>query len=192
MTEGDGEDSDEDVFDFRLNDGDDEESVATTPKPSKRNGVSPTSRSNPTGESYPRSAASENVTTLKRKEDSLKVNGNPSSNNLPEATSSPPPPRPPPKQGEPQRPQEPTRRTPLTFSTCTTCREGFEEWETQRSGDGQTFCLPCYADRFLPKCRKCRLPIEGGAVTSSDGKVAGKVRFRFRFHRLAPGVQQRY
>lgn len=40
--------------------------------------------------------------------------------------------------------------------------------------DGQAFCRPCYADRYLPKCRKCHKPIEGGAVTSSDGKIAGK------------------
>lgn len=59
---------------------------------------------------------------------------------------------------------------------CTTCRVEFPELQTQRSGDGQRFCRPCYADRFLPKCRKCREPIEGGAVTSSDGKVVGKVR----------------
>ncbi|GAA6002048.1 hypothetical protein JCM10207_003051 [Rhodosporidiobolus poonsookiae] len=59
--------------------------------------------------------------------------------------------------------------------SCTTCRRALTSpSETQLSGDGQPFCRPCFAERFLPKCRKCRLPIEGGAVTSSDGKVVGK------------------
>ncbi|KAK4700429.1 CDP-diacylglycerol---serine O-phosphatidyltransferase, partial [Phenoliferia sp. Uapishka_3] len=63
---------------------------------------------------------------------------------------------------------------PRPASQCTTCRKVCAQHEIQRAGDGQTFCRPCYADRFLPKCRKCRLPIEGGAVASSDGKVLGK------------------
>lgn len=62
---------------------------------------------------------------------------------------------------------------------CTTCRRMHKEWQIQRAGDGQVFCRPCYADRFLPKCRKCLKAIEGGAVTSSDGKVTGKVSRRF-------------
>lgn len=62
---------------------------------------------------------------------------------------------------------------------CTTCRRMHKEWQIQRAGDGQVFCRPCYADRFLPKCRKCLKAIEGGAVTSSDGKVTGKVSCRF-------------
>lgn len=49
----------------------------------------------------------------------------------------------------------------------------------QKAGDGQTFCKGCYAERYLPKCRKCRKAIEGGAVTSSDGKVLGKVSALF-------------
>lgn len=61
---------------------------------------------------------------------------------------------------------------------CTTCRRSHKEWQIQRAGDGQVFCRPCYADRFLPKCRKCTKAIEGGAVTSSDGKVTGKVGSR--------------
>ncbi|KAI5481638.1 zinc finger, LIM-type protein [Pseudohyphozyma bogoriensis] len=59
-------------------------------------------------------------------------------------------------------------------SHCTTCRKTVDEVDIQRSGDGQPFCKACYAERYLPKCRKCREPISGGAVTSSDGKVVGK------------------
>ncbi|GAA5926036.1 hypothetical protein JCM1841_003202 [Sporobolomyces salmonicolor] len=61
-------------------------------------------------------------------------------------------------------------------STCTTCRKrlGRDAGDVQRAGDGQVFCRACYAERYLPKCRKCKKAIEGGAVTSSDGKVTGK------------------
>lgn len=41
--------------------------------------------------------------------------------------------------------------------------------------DGQSFCNECYAQLYLPKCRKCRLPIEDKAIGSGDGKVKGKV-----------------
>lgn len=41
--------------------------------------------------------------------------------------------------------------------------------------DGQSFCSECYAQLYLPKCRKCRLPIEDKAIGSGDGKVKGKV-----------------
>lgn len=59
--------------------------------------------------------------------------------------------------------------------SCTTCQRSLlSRSEIQCSGDGQPFCRPCFADRFLPKCRKCQRAIEGGAVTSSDGKVVGK------------------
>lgn len=58
---------------------------------------------------------------------------------------------------------------------CTTCRKGVSGNEMQKGGDGHVFCRSCYAERFLPDCRRCRRKIEGGAVTSSDGKVAGKV-----------------
>lgn len=34
-------------------------------------------------------------------------------------------------------------------------------------------CASCYTER-LPRCRACARPIEGRAVSSSDGKVAGK------------------
>ncbi|GAA6031740.1 hypothetical protein JCM8097_001963 [Rhodosporidiobolus ruineniae] len=59
--------------------------------------------------------------------------------------------------------------------SCTTCRRPLpSRSDITLSGDGQPFCRPCFADRFLPKCRKCRRAIEKGAVTSSDGKIEGK------------------
>ncbi|GAA5855106.1 hypothetical protein JCM8547_002383 [Rhodosporidiobolus lusitaniae] len=62
-----------------------------------------------------------------------------------------------------------------SLPSCTTCRRPLpSRSDLQLSGDGQPFCRPCFAERFLPKCRKCKKAIEGGAVTSSDGKVVGK------------------
>lgn len=42
--------------------------------------------------------------------------------------------------------------------------------------DGQAMCGSCYAETYLPKCRKCKRAIEGKAIGSGDGKVKGKVR----------------
>ncbi|GAA98575.1 uncharacterized protein L969DRAFT_82530 [Mixia osmundae IAM 14324] len=39
---------------------------------------------------------------------------------------------------------------------------------------GASFCSDCYADRYLPRCRHCDLPINGQAVGSVDGKIKGK------------------
>lgn len=58
---------------------------------------------------------------------------------------------------------------------CTTCKNDVKEGDAKRSGDGQLFCRACYARLYLPTCRRCKKPIEGGAVTSSDGKVRGKL-----------------
>ncbi|KDE05975.1 hypothetical protein MVLG_03661 [Microbotryum lychnidis-dioicae p1A1 Lamole] len=77
---------------------------------------------------------------------------------------------------------KPTSYLPRGFSSttavksCTTCRRDLSHdlKNIQKAGDGQVFCRSCYAERFLPKCRKCCRAIEGGAVTSSDGKVLGK------------------
>ncbi|BGP46814.1 hypothetical protein JCM10450v2_002662 [Rhodotorula kratochvilovae] len=58
---------------------------------------------------------------------------------------------------------------------CSACRAPLPASSApKRISDGPPFCRACYAARFLPKCRKCQLPIEGGAVTSSDGKITGK------------------
>ncbi|BGP14674.1 hypothetical protein JCM10213_006246 [Rhodosporidiobolus nylandii] len=68
-----------------------------------------------------------------------------------------------------------SRTKPTAERSCTTCSRALPSpRDVQLSGDGQPFCRPCFAERFLPKCRKCRKAIEGGAVTSSDGKVVGK------------------
>ncbi len=39
--------------------------------------------------------------------------------------------------------------------------------------DGAYFCARDYAERYLPKCRKCKQPVESNAVKSSDGALRG-------------------
>lgn len=65
---------------------------------------------------------------------------------------------------------------------CEHCRKPFSVSGSQKvirqtSSDPSAdvaFCKPCYADLYLPKCRKCDRPIEKGAVTDRVGKVLGK------------------
>ena len=57
---------------------------------------------------------------------------------------------------------------------CESCKKQIQAKAIKR--DGRSFCSACYAMLYLPKCRKCKLPIEGKATGSGDGKVKGKVR----------------
>lgn len=73
----------------------------------------------------------------------------------------------------PRPPPAPARRP--TNVSCSACHKLVDPATATTSGDAQMpFCQACYADRFLPRCRKCHEPIAGGAVSSSDGKVGGK------------------
>lgn len=64
-----------------------------------------------------------------------------------------------------------------SIGKCTACqRNQYTSSPTRLTGDSQLYCKSCYGDRFLPKCRKCGFAIDGGAVSSRDGKVVGKVR----------------
>jgi len=39
---------------------------------------------------------------------------------------------------------------------------------------GGVLCDKCWKNMYLPKCRRCNLPIEKQAVSSSDGQLKGK------------------
>jgi len=39
---------------------------------------------------------------------------------------------------------------------------------------GRVLCDQCWKNMYLPKCRRCDLPIEKQAVSSSDGQLKGK------------------
>lgn len=65
---------------------------------------------------------------------------------------------------------------PTAKEQCTLCARQLSpsDVDVRRTSNRQPLCRSCYVERFLPKCRKCEKPIEGGAVTSSDGKIVGK------------------
>ena len=54
------------------------------------------------------------------------------------------------------------------------CRNIFRS-EKPADRDSPSLCSGCYTQLYLPKCKKCKLPIEGRALGSGDGKVKGKV-----------------
>jgi hypothetical protein len=59
-------------------------------------------------------------------------------------------------------------------AVCQTCRTSVSPTQAVER-DGARLCGSCYAERYLPKCRKCKLAIEGRAIGSGDGKVKGKL-----------------
>lgn len=75
---------------------------------------------------------------------------------------------------ESERARERTRTPVATAPICGSCSQPIKT-SPPVERDGQCFCTECYAQLYLPKCRKCRLPIEDKAIGSTDGKVKGKV-----------------
>ncbi|KAH9464109.1 hypothetical protein Pst134EA_002520 [Puccinia striiformis f. sp. tritici] len=57
---------------------------------------------------------------------------------------------------------------------CQRCMEAPIRHIKNPKTDESRFCSACYAELYLPKCRKCTKPIERGAVTDRVGKVLGK------------------
>ncbi|GAA6055168.1 hypothetical protein JCM3770_002216 [Rhodotorula araucariae] len=86
------------------------------------------------------------------------------------------PPRPPGSlQLSPTQPLARAAAHPAPGFSCSACHAPLPvPAAPRRVSDGPPFCRTCYAARFRPKCRKCQRAIEGGAVTSSDGKITGK------------------
>ncbi|BGP23512.1 zinc finger, LIM-type protein [Rhodotorula toruloides] len=62
---------------------------------------------------------------------------------------------------------------PAANKQCTLCARQISPSDIRQTSN-MPLCRLCYVERYLPKCRKCAKPIEGGAVTSSDGKIVGK------------------
>lgn len=61
------------------------------------------------------------------------------------------------------------------LKTCDSCSSKIPAGSRAVKKDGGVFCTNCYAALYLPKCRRCREPIEGKAIGSGDGKLKGKV-----------------
>lgn len=59
--------------------------------------------------------------------------------------------------------------------TCLRCSKDIEDkrWISVENGRG-VLCDKCWKNMYLPKCRRCNLPIEKQAVSSSDGQLKGK------------------
>lgn len=88
--------------------------------------------------------------------------------------------------GEPRSPKLPARiRTSTAGSAdvkeikekvCLKCRTKIEDgrWINVDSGNGGVLCEDCWKNMYLPKCRRCNLPIEKQAVSSTDGQLKGK------------------
>lgn len=62
-----------------------------------------------------------------------------------------------------------------TVFTCMRCSKDIEDnrWIQVENGRG-VLCGKCWKHMYLPKCRRCNLPIEKQAVSSSDGQLKGK------------------
>ncbi|KAH8924435.1 hypothetical protein BT69DRAFT_1349448 [Atractiella rhizophila] len=59
------------------------------------------------------------------------------------------------------------------YKVCSACNRVIKQGEEVKK-DAARFCISCYRDRYLPKCRRCKLAIEGKSVGSGDGKVLGR------------------
>lgn len=70
----------------------------------------------------------------------------------------------------------PVRRhkTPRPIMLCCVCLCSLSSSKTPCvEQDGKLFCAEDYRQLFLPKCSKCRQPVEKNAVRSSDGALKG-------------------
>lgn len=57
---------------------------------------------------------------------------------------------------------------------CAQCRKPIDPNVGHVERDGSVYCPEDFANLFLPKCRRCNLPVEREAVSASDGKLEGK------------------
>ncbi|KAJ7172336.1 hypothetical protein C8R46DRAFT_1085593 [Mycena filopes] len=57
---------------------------------------------------------------------------------------------------------------------CTRCEKKIDDGKWVAMDGGGVLCEKCWKNMYLPKCRRCNLPIEKQAVSSSDGQLKGK------------------
>ncbi|KAF7363565.1 hypothetical protein MSAN_01013100 [Mycena sanguinolenta] len=65
-------------------------------------------------------------------------------------------------------------RTPRRPKVCVRCEKKIEDGKWVSVDGGGVLCEKCWKNMYLPKCRRCNLPIEKQAVSSSDGQLKGK------------------
>ncbi|KAF9791211.1 hypothetical protein BJ322DRAFT_1118878 [Thelephora terrestris] len=57
---------------------------------------------------------------------------------------------------------------------CASCDKIVDDGRWIPMDGGKVLCDKCWKNMYLPKCRRCDLPIEKHAVSSSDGQLKGK------------------
>lgn len=57
---------------------------------------------------------------------------------------------------------------------CVKCDKKIEDGRWIQVDGGGVLCEHCWKNMYLPKCRRCNLPIEKQAVSSKDGQLKGK------------------
>ncbi|KAJ7510011.1 hypothetical protein B0H11DRAFT_1701984 [Mycena galericulata] len=57
---------------------------------------------------------------------------------------------------------------------CVRCEKTIDDGKWVQVDGGGVLCEKCWKNMYLPKCRRCNLPIEKQAVSSSDGQLKGK------------------
>ncbi|RDB21096.1 hypothetical protein Hypma_011867 [Hypsizygus marmoreus] len=57
---------------------------------------------------------------------------------------------------------------------CLKCSHKIEDGRWVQMDNGGVLCEKCWKNMYLPKCRRCNLPIEKQAVSSADGQLKGK------------------
>ncbi|KAF8077700.1 hypothetical protein FPV67DRAFT_1462739 [Lyophyllum atratum] len=57
---------------------------------------------------------------------------------------------------------------------CLKCDHKINDGRWVQVDNGGVLCEKCWKNMYLPKCRRCNLPIEKQAVSSSDGQLKGK------------------
>ncbi|KIY65294.1 hypothetical protein CYLTODRAFT_379682 [Cylindrobasidium torrendii FP15055 ss-10] len=72
------------------------------------------------------------------------------------------------------RSTDPHRSSSKRIKACTRCEKRIEDGRWIPVDSGGTLCEQCWKNMYLPKCRRCSLPIEKQAVSSSDGQLKGK------------------
>ncbi|KAF7440629.1 hypothetical protein PC9H_000975 [Pleurotus ostreatus] len=65
---------------------------------------------------------------------------------------------------------------PKKIRVCRKCDKQIDDgrWIAIDGGGGGVLCEACWKNMYLPKCRRCNLPIETAAISSSDGQLKGK------------------
>ncbi|KAJ6496999.1 hypothetical protein C8R47DRAFT_972491 [Mycena vitilis] len=69
---------------------------------------------------------------------------------------------------------EPKRERVRKPKVCVRCEKKIDDGKWVQVDGGGVLCERCWKNMYLPKCRRCNLPIEKQAVSSSDGQLKGK------------------